>query len=153
MLIRPPYRDKKTREIKKQAVWWIQYCRNGKPIRESSGSTREADAWKLVKRRHGEIEAGRPVGADANRTTFDDMATIVINDYKANDYSFLNREEDAISHLRDFFGKYRAIEITSDRITAYVAFRQNQEAVNSTINSELAALENVHLSHAGGQGG
>jgi integrase len=139
----PTYRDKKTGEIKKQAIWWIQYCRNGKVIRESSGSTKEADAWKLLKRRHGEMAAGKPVGPDVNRTTFEDMAAMVINDYKANGYSSLNREEDAINHLREFFGEYRAIEITSDRITAYVAHRQEEKAGNSTIDNELSALSRM----------
>ena len=37
----------------------------------------------------------------------------------------------------------RAIGITSDRITAYVAFRQNQGAANATINRELAALRRM----------
>jgi integrase len=45
--------------------------------------------------------------------------------------------------LREFFGEYRGIEITSDRVTAYVAFRQEQKAANSTINNELAALSRV----------
>src|SRR5262249_10216733 len=67
----PTYRDKKTGEIKKQAIWWIQYCRNGKVIRESSESTKEADGWKLLKRRHGEIAAGKPMRPDVNRTKCD----------------------------------------------------------------------------------
>ena len=45
--------------------------------------------------------------------------------------------------MREFFGEYRGIEITSDRVTAYVAFRQEQKAANSTINNELAALSRV----------
>jgi site-specific recombinase XerD len=71
------------------------------------------------------------------------MAAMVINDYKANGYSSINREEDAVNHLRDFFGDYRAIDITSDRVTAYITFRQDQKAANSTINTELAALSRM----------
>jgi integrase len=139
----PTYRDKKTGEIKKQAVWWIQYCRHGQVIREPSGARDEKVAWKLLKRRHGEMAAGKPVGPDVNRTTFDDMAAMVINDYKANGYSSIEREEDAINHLREFFGEYRAIEITSDRVTAYIAFRQEEKAANSTIGNELSALSRM----------
>jgi site-specific recombinase XerD len=139
----PSYRDKSTGEVKRQAVYWIQYCRNGRVIRESSESTDEKAAWKLLKRRHDEMAAGKPVGPDVNRTTFEDMAAMVINDYKANGYSSINREEDAVNHLRDFFGDYRAIDITSDRVTAYITFRQDQKAANSTINTELAALSRM----------
>lgn len=139
----PTYRDKKTGELKKQAIWWIQYCRNGRVIRESSESTKEADAWRLLKRRHGEIAAGKPVGPDVSRTKYDDMAVMLLNDYKANGYSSLERLEDAVNHLREFFGEYRALDITSDRITAYVALRQKQGAANGTINVELAALSRM----------
>jgi site-specific recombinase XerD len=110
---------------------------------ESSDSTKEADAWKLLKRRHGEIAAGKPVGTDVTKTTFEHMAAMVVNDYKANGYTSLNREEDAIAHLREFFGQFRPIEITSDRITAYITFRQDQGDANSTINNELAALSRM----------
>ncbi|MGH7845023.1 MAG: tyrosine-type recombinase/integrase, partial [Candidatus Binatia bacterium] len=133
------YRDKKTGEYKKSGVYWIQYCHNGKVIRESSESTNERDAWKLLKRRHGDIAAGKPVGPDVTRTTFEDMAAMLTNDYKANGYSSLNRAEDAVNHLREFFGDRRAIEITGDRITAYITYRQ-ENAKNSTINNELSAL-------------
>ena len=139
----PKYKDKKTGETKTQAVYWVQYCRHGRVIRESSESTDERAAWKLLKQRHGEIAAGKPIGPDVTRTTFEDMAAMVINDYKANRYRSLNRQEDAINHLREFFADYRAIEITSDRVTAYVTFRQDQKAANSTINNELAALSRM----------
>src|SRR5262249_15317586 len=139
----PTYRDKKTGELKKQAIWWVQYCRNGKVIRESSESTKEGDAWKLLKRRHGEIAAGKPVGPDVSRTTFEDMVAMVINDYKANGYSSIERVEDAVNHLREFFDEYRALDITSDRVTAYIALRQEQGAANGTINVELAALSRM----------
>ena len=148
----PPYRDKKTREIKKQAVWWIQYCRNGKPIRESSGSTREADAWKLLKRRHGEIAAGRPVGADVNRTTFDDMATMVINDYKANDYSSLTAKRmpsTTCATSSGSTGPLKSPPIGSRPMLPFARTRSRQFAP-STVSWRSFAY--VHLSHAGGQG-
>jgi site-specific recombinase XerD len=134
---------RKTGEVKTQSVWWIQYCRNGKVIRESSDSTKEANAWKLLKQRHGEMAAGKPVGPNVTRTTFEDLAAMFTNDYKANGYSSINRAEDAVNHLREFFGESRAIEITSDRVTAYIAHRQDEKAANSTINNELSALSRM----------
>ena len=43
------------------AVWWVKYYRNGRPIRESSGSTKEGDAIQLLKIREGDIARGLPV--------------------------------------------------------------------------------------------
>ena len=81
----------------------MQYCRNGNVIRESSQSTKESVAKRLLKRRLGEIQIGLPVGPDVNRTTFQDMAIMLTDDYKANGYRSLDRVEDAINHLKAFF--------------------------------------------------
>jgi integrase len=121
-------------------TWWIYYNQRGEQIKESSHSTKESDAWKLLKKRHGEMAEGKPVGPDVTRTTFEDMQAMLVNDYKANGRSSLNRCEDAINHLRGFFGEDRAIDITSDRITKYVTYRQEEKAAASTINGELAAV-------------
>src|SRR5262249_15554185 len=68
----------------------------------------------------------------------------LLNDYRANGYSSLERLEDAVNHLHEFFGEYRALDITSDRVTAYIAVRQEKQgAANGTINVELAALSRM----------
>lgn len=145
----PTYKDKKTGEIKTQAVWWIQYCHHGRVIRESADKPAldlhgsERDAHKLLKRRLGEIAQGHPVGPDVEKTTFEDLAAMLGNDYKANGRQSLNRVEDSIAHLRGFFGEDRAYQITSDRVTAYIAGRQEEKAANATINRELAALKRM----------
>jgi len=48
--------------------------------------------------------------------------------------------EDALGHLRGFFGGVVAVEITSDRIGSYISWRQEQRAASATIKRELAAL-------------
>jgi integrase len=139
----PSYKDKKTGELTRIPTWWIFYNRQGKQIKESSHSTKEVDAWKLLKKRHGEIAEGKPVGPDVNRTTFEDMATMITNDYKANGRRSMKSCTSALAHLRGFFGQDKATEITSDRVTKYVACRQEEKASNGTINIELAALSRM----------
>ena len=39
------------------AVWWVKYYRNGRPMRESSGSTKESDAIQLLKIREAGLKA------------------------------------------------------------------------------------------------
>ena len=41
---------------RKGGTWWIQFSFRGRLGRESSGSKRESDAVKLLKRRHAEID-------------------------------------------------------------------------------------------------
>ena len=73
----PSYTNKKTGEKVTVPTWWIYYNCKGKQIKESSRCMKEQDAWKLLKKRHGEIEAGKPVGLDVTRTTFEAMAELI----------------------------------------------------------------------------
>ena len=43
---------------KRGKVYWIKYCRSGKPYRESVGSTKGAVAKRLLKKREEEISQG-----------------------------------------------------------------------------------------------
>src|ERR1700677_4965802 len=93
----PTYVDKQTRERKKSAVWWISYYHKGKKCRETSRDDRVDDAGKIVnegtshaaamkllKKRLGELAQGRPAGRDVERTTFGEVAEMLVADYKAN---------------------------------------------------------------------
>ena len=46
---------------KRGTVWWVKYYRNGRPIRESSHSSKESDAITLLKLREGDIAHGLPM--------------------------------------------------------------------------------------------
>jgi site-specific recombinase XerD len=48
-----------------------------------------------------------------------------------------------IKHLENTFGLDRALDITTDRINAHIAQRQDSGAKNATINRELAALKRM----------
>jgi integrase len=137
----PAYVDKRTGEGRTVSTWWLQYSVRGKRYRESSGSTNRADAVKLLKRRIGEAVEGRPIGHDIEKTTFEDLAQILLDDYKANGRHSTRRAKSATQNLRRFFADSRAIDMTEDRFNAYIVFRQEEKAANATINRELAALK------------
>ena len=59
---------------KRGNIWWLKYYRNGKAYRESSRSTKETDARRLLKRREGEISQGKPPGAYLDRIRFDEQS-------------------------------------------------------------------------------
>jgi integrase len=122
-------------------VWWVQYSHRGTVVRESSGSGIRAEAAKLLKRRLGEIGQGRLIGPDVERTTFEDLARMLLDDYAMNGRKSTNRAAQSLAHLREFFGLSRALDITGDRITAYVKHRQGESAFPATIRNELAALK------------
>ena len=114
----PAYRDKRSGELRRSAIWWIRVSSRGKKLRESSHSTRRADAVRLLNRRLGQMVQGRPIAPSVEKTTFSDLERMVLENYRVNGRRSLGRLERSLSHLRAFFGLDRAIEITADRITS-----------------------------------
>lgn len=139
----PVYTDKKTGKRKQSAIWWIQYSFRGTKYRESSGSARQVNAIRLLKRRLSETSRGRLVGPDAERTTLENLAEMLFNDYRVNGRKSLPRAENAVQHLQEFFGLSRAVDITADQVTAYICLRQDQAAMPATIRYELACLKRM----------
>ncbi|MEK7823990.1 MAG: site-specific integrase [Candidatus Eisenbacteria bacterium] len=121
--------------------WWVKFYHRGKAHRESSHSMKEADAVRLLKRRLGEMGAGRFV-PDADKVAFDDLAAMIVADYEANGRRSLPGLKNSIEHLRAAFGGMAAVAITTDRLTRYVRDRQKEKppAANATVRKELMAL-------------
>jgi integrase len=124
-------------------IWWIKYYRNGKSYRESTKSTKETDAKRLLRLREGQVTEGKFPGLTASRVRFDELAEDYINDYKINARKSLERAEISIGHLKNMFEGMRVVDITSDRINNYILKRQKDGASNGTINRELAALKRM----------
>ena len=136
------------------AVYWVKYYRNGKAYRESSGSTKEIDARKLLRKRHGEMALSRFAGPDADKVTIRELAADFVTDYRVNGKKSLSKallmvtrrddegkEKDA--PLMAYFGDFKAHEVGTDLIKRYVAMRQEQGAANGTINRELSAIKRM----------
>jgi integrase len=122
-------------------IWWIKYPLNGEEMPESSGSEKESDARKLLKRRLGEIVIGRFIGPDAEKVTVSELADDVVNDYRINAKDSLDKAERSANRIKGFFGGYKAHSIGTDLVKKYIAQRQADGAANATINRELAFLK------------
>jgi integrase len=131
------------RIFKRGPIYWIAYYHRGKEFRESSYSESEKEARRLLKKRIGEVGTGRFTGGREERLTFDDLANGLLTDYHVNKRRSLRSARLSISHLRWFFGLQHAIDITTDRVKAYAAKRQQEGAANASINRELAALKRM----------
>ena len=66
-------------------IWWVQVYVRNRSHRESSGSTNRADAVRLLKRRLAEAGKGQLPSAQAERLTIEQVATILFDDYAANE--------------------------------------------------------------------
>ena len=123
-------------------TWWVSYYFRGKQQRESSHSNNESDAVKLLKKRLGEIGRGR-VMLNEEKIAFIEMAADFERDYEINKKRSLRSAKLSAHHLNSFFKHYRAPDISTDRIRAYIAKRQSESAANASINRELAALKRM----------
>ena len=135
---------------KRGNTWWIKFYRSGKPYRESAGSTSKRKAVRLLKKREGAVAEGTFSGLRPEKTTFDELATDYLNDYKINGKKSLSDAKRNAQRLAAYFGGARAHAITTDTIRAYIAGRQSEESERTkrlltaaTINRELAGLRRM----------
>lgn len=130
--------------FKRGNIFWIKYYRSGKPYRESSHSEKETDAKRLLRSREGQIADGKFYGLRAEKTTFDELEQDLVNDYKMNGKKSLVRALRSASHLKKKFEGWRANNITTAQVKAYIVERQEKGASNATINRELSALHRMY---------
>ena len=141
-LFRERYRDRKTGQLKVCRTWMMKLWVGGKPLKRSARTTSRAVASKQLEHWKAQLRQGTYV-PDADQTRFEDLATLLLDEYCANGRKSLDRVKAAVDHLKQFFTGWRAQAISTDRILAYVRHRQQQQAANATINRELAALKRM----------
>jgi integrase len=145
-------------ELKKRGdIWWVRYYRDGRRFEESSRSTKEGDARRLLRLREGDIERGLPVSPKLGRLRYEDARKDLVNEYTANGRkSFRELEIRLRKHLDPFFAGRRMASITTSDVREYVADRQRERiewgppdarqsrpASNGEINRELTALKRM----------
>ena len=130
-------------------IYWIKYSRGGRRFRESSESTKQSIAKRLLRLREGQIAQGKFTGLEPERIRFEALEKDLINDYTINGRKSVKMVEYNLNHLRDYFGGMKAKNITADKIRAYVTWRKRQQThynrppTNATINRELSALRRM----------
>ena len=125
-------------------IWWIQYYGQGQLFRESTRSSLKSAATSLLRLREGEIGQGRLPALKAERTTFEELAGLFLQDYQINGRKTLQRAQELTATLRKTFGKFLACRMTSEHIRAHIVSRQSEGVANGTINRELAALKRMY---------
>jgi integrase len=141
----PKYRRGSGSVYLKRGWCYIKYYAGGKPIAEATGTKNKAEARRLLQARLGQLAEGRYIGPAAERVAFDDLAEMLLTDYRVNGRKSLKWIEMRLKiHLAPFFGSKRAQQISTADVQAYIAKRQSEDAKNGTINLELAALKRMY---------
>jgi len=129
---------------KRGRVYWINYSRNGHPFWESSHSRQKGAARDLLRIREGHVAEGKPFTAAALRMRFEDLQADLRNDRIARGPRALVRHDGQFAHLKTQFAGWRAEQITTDAIRAYIARRREEGAAASTVRHELEELKRAY---------
>lgn len=123
-------------------TWWVQYYRNGRPYRESSKSSKQKDAERLLRKREGEIAEGKVPGIYFDRVRFEELEQDYQTYYQEERKGkALWRVEISLKHLKGQFAGMRATDINTTTVRTYIATRRKDEVSDSTINREIALLK------------
>lgn len=123
-------------------IWWIKYYdARGRARRESSRSELKSVAENLLRKRIGDVARGaRYVGADFERTTFDDLERLITADWTLNGRKSLDTLKHSFAALAGRFRGQKAREIGYAELAGYAAARQAQGRKAATIRRELGFL-------------
>ena len=127
---------------RRKRIWWIKYHVNGKAIYQSSGSTKKTVARKFLARKEGSIAEGKVLFFRFDKVTFKDLADDLLRDYRISGKA-VSRAELSVTKLLDYFGLYRAPQVTTQMIQDYTLGRLEEGAAPATVNRELSALKRM----------
>ena len=131
-------------EYRELPTIWIKSYQGGRAMRESTGTTKETVARRILRSREGDVEKGIPIVPQMGKILFDDAADDLLIDYQVNaKRTYADTECRIDLHLKPVFTGKRLISITTADIRAYAAARQTAGAANGIINRELAALKRM----------
>ena len=133
-------------------TWWIKYYRDGQRYYESSESTRQGDAQRLLDQRRAEMVAGTHLEGRTRKLTMNELFDTLVRDYKINGKDHAWCERVTRKHLRPWFGAVRVARVRPDLVERYIEHRQGERAANATINREIALLRRAfNLARRGGK--
>jgi len=133
-------KDLATGERVEVGPFWIQYFFNGQDRRESTHSTKEQVAKKLLTKRMAGKDAGTLQVSSLKPMGFADLQAIIEGEYHLNQRPSLDRLQVAFKALGAMFAGWKANAITKDRLVEYANARLADGKAHATIRYELACL-------------
>jgi integrase len=141
---------------KGSSFWWVSYYAHGKEEREAARHVRtgekieltakngQHEAERFLKHRLGEIAAeqhgGRAfVGPRQERVTINELLDGLETDYKLRD-RWNPKVASNVKPLREHFGTWRAVDVTSNAVAAYIETIRGEGYSNATANRRTQLL-------------
>ena len=148
---------------KGRTLWVLKYYRDGVAIKESSGTTNEKEAKRLLRNRETDVlDRSLPIELSIGRVLWDEAVDDLATDYSNKDRrSWDDTQRRVTLHLTPYFAGRRLATITAADVAAYVKHRKSQTYVpgawrrksasrqprrhysRAQINRELAVLKRI----------
>lgn len=120
-------------------IWWVKIRVDGRPVYESSKSTKKSDAIKLRDKMLARKSRGELSGGSADRV----LITELLDDVLKSDIKPSTKyvwEKVIEKSIRPFFGKLKAQRLTTDHMDKYREKRKGEGRSDATANRELSIL-------------
>ena len=124
--------------------WWCAYYLHGKQYRESTEETDEQRALKFLRDKLKEVHADQIgaktfVGPQQRRVTVDELLDNLECDYKLRD-KWNTKVNSSMKPLRDYFGNWKAVDVTSDAVSTYIEEMREKGYSAATCNRRTQLL-------------
>jgi integrase len=120
-------------------IWWVKIRVDGRPVYESSKSTKKSEAIKLRDKMLAKKSRGELSGGSADKVLITDL----LDDVLKSDIKPSTRyvwEKVIEKNIRPFFGKIKAQRLTTDLMDKYREKRKGEGRTDATANRELSIL-------------
>lgn len=128
------------RVFKRGPVWWIAYSHQGREYRESSRSTKKADAEALRIARLSTLQQGLPAFGATQQHTMVQLLERAEAAYLRRGGRALKNWRSHCKPLKQYFGGRRVVDLRERDLEHYVEHRKARGRADSTINRELGIL-------------
>jgi integrase len=122
-------------------TWTIQFFRNGKRIRESTGEHRYAVARQILNQRLGAVAKGIYIERDRNPVLVSELYGWLQQRYIENRCKSSAALRHRWAHIEPVFADWQAQNVSTEMIDRYIAGRLAEGARNGTVNREIAVLK------------
>ena len=125
-------------------LWVIQFYRNGRRVREATGTADIGEAKRLLRQRLHEVDQNTYLARRGRPAKVADLYEALKAEREANRKGRKRELPGRWRHLGPAFGAMPAADVTTDDVLRYVSQRRARDnAANATINRELAALKRM----------
>jgi integrase len=120
-------------------IWWVKIHIDGRPVYESSKSTKYDDAKRLLAKLQGRKARGEITGGAPEKLLIGELLDDVLK-FDIEDSTRYVWEKVVEKNLQPFFGKTRAARLTTDLMDEYRKKRTGEGRSDATVNRELSIL-------------